>query len=165
LCKNIEVEERTIRGTKRRKIKTQVAHAQGRALRQADYSWNRSSYICKAEPINLPVHMPSHARGSNGSDRNIRVTFICFGSPEPLERRLEQMCQHWDWKEALREPYIIFHVVLDELYQQIHEMSGRLSSVFGDMEHVCLFITCLLDLYKISYSCRTSLARRNSPEP
>lgn len=50
------------------------------------------------------------------------------------------MCQRWAWKQALREPYIIFHVVLDELYQQIHEMSGRLSSIFGDMEHVCFFL-------------------------
>lgn len=138
LCKNVEVEERTIGRNKAHKIKTQLAHARGRALRQADYSWHRSAYLCKVEPRNISVNVSRGTIGNSSTEQSKRVTFLCFGAPGSLERRFEKMYQRWDWEQALREPYIIFQVVLDELYQQIDEMSQRLSGVFGDIEHTIL---------------------------
>lgn len=138
MCKNIEIEEGIIGRTSGRKIKTVHKHAKGRALRQADYSWHRSSYLCKTESKDPLVNDNLRVGGSSSTEPGKRVTFLCFGSPESLERRFEQLRRRWAWEQALREPYMIFHVVLDELYQQLHEMASRLSDVFGDMEHVRL---------------------------
>ncbi len=144
MCKNIEIEEGIIGRTSGRKIKTVHKHAKGRALRQSDYSWHRSSYLCKTESNDASVNGNLRVGGSSSTESGKRVTFLCFGPPKSIQRRFEQLCQRWAWEQALREPYMIFQVVLEELYQQLHEMAIRLSDVFGDMEHVSLTLPSLM---------------------
>jgi hypothetical protein len=136
MCKNVEIDENTIGQTQGPKIKTTHKHPHGRTLRGADYSWHRSSYLCKTEFNNLPVTEGQHVGQSSSTGAGKRVTFLCFGSPASLEQRFLQLCQRWAWEKALREPYIIFHVVLEEFYQQLDAVAWRLSNVFGRMEHV-----------------------------
>ncbi|KAF2687739.1 hypothetical protein K458DRAFT_257591, partial [Lentithecium fluviatile CBS 122367] len=147
LCKHIEVETELMGRFRARKIGTKHMLAKGSALRQelrqADYSWQRSAYLCKVESKSLPGD--DSGQPSEGVDgvRDKRLTFICFGAPAILEKSFERLGQGGAWKRALCEPTTLFQVVFEALYQQLDSMAWRLSAVFADMEHVSLALVIL----------------------
>jgi hypothetical protein len=61
---------------------------------------------------------------------------ICFGAPPSLIQRFERLASHAKWRDALNDPYILFVIVLNDLFLQVDGILWGLSSGFRGMEYV-----------------------------
>ena len=141
LCKNVELETTAIGPSRPQQLRTTEANKQmqTRRLRQADYSWHRAGYVCKTEPSQVNSRPNIPATAANHPNRPRRVTFVCFGGPtKALLRQFERLHRIDDWKRALRDPVILYELVLEELYAQLDDMVTQYGKVFGNLEHVTL---------------------------
>jgi len=64
------------------------------------------------------------------------VTLICFMAPEGLMRRFSTLLDHPEWEDALEDPFILYDIILEELYLILDAMVRTLGKVFNGVEHV-----------------------------
>lgn len=111
------------------------------ALRQADYSWLRSAYFLKCLPESSQSQTEDSESPSNTSSAtlglpNRNVTLLCFGAPTSLQAKFERLLRPWHWEDALGDPFVLFQLVVDELFLQLDQTAWDLSAAFGNLEHV-----------------------------
>ena len=111
------------------------------ALRQADYSWLRSAYFLKCLPESSQrqtenSESPSNTFSATLGLPNRNVTLLCFGAPTSLLVKFKSLLQSWHWEDALGDPFVLFQLVVDELFLQLDQTAWNLSAVFGNLEHV-----------------------------
>jgi hypothetical protein len=144
LCKNINV-ERSANGhaeivNQNKRSGTQEEQS------QADYSWLRSGFFLQCEPDNSSKVNSALQRNDSGNNTNkaagngdgssSRVTLLCFGASQAMEMRFQRLIRHHSWMDALDDPYVLFDIVLDELYMQLDNVAWSLGEVFGGIEGV-----------------------------
>jgi hypothetical protein len=131
LCKNITL-ERSEHDPKQVQIKNPWEMQQFRSKKedqsQADYSWIRAGFFLKSEILD--------ATSPQVQSQDSMVTLICFGASQELVQRLSKLSRNPAWKEAIEDPYVLYTIILDELYLQLDGMAWRLNEVFGSMEKV-----------------------------
>ena len=64
------------------------------------------------------------------------MTLICFGASAALEQRFESLSSNPQWEKVLQDPYILYAIVLDELFLQMDRQVWTVSEVFGKVERV-----------------------------
>ena len=121
LCKNINVEEN---GKYHHRIVD--PRQDQRKLSFADWSWIRAGFFLK---------------WSNFRERAPSVTLICFGESKRLRKRLEGIKWNELGAQALKDPYSLFVIILDELFLQMDGLGWGLNSVLGEMERVSVILT------------------------
>ena len=106
---------------------------------QADFSWIRAGFMLKSEQLKRQPNPRNKSRSSSSSTRthvNDSVTLICFGAPHSLVDRFENLVKDSGCEDALQDPYVLFDLVLDELYKLVDDITWRLSEIFGKIESV-----------------------------
>lgn len=117
LCKNIDIRPGDGDGTP--EVDNQAA-AMGyhvSSLPQADYSWHRAGFF-----LNV---------GVDGG-----VTLTCFGSTPRVRDRLNEFVAAKAWEDVVRDPYVLFDLVLEGLYFEVDDTVWKMNTVFGPLEHV-----------------------------
>lgn len=71
------------------------------------------------------------------------MTLICFGAAANVELRFKRLTLHHSWADALEDPYVLFDIVMDELYLQMDGVAWTLGEVFGGIENASVSITLL----------------------
>lgn len=87
---------------------------------QANSTWITSDFF---------IHVRHGKDGTNSC-----VTLLCFGAPQPLVDRFQRLLKHDKWEDAVREPYVLFDIIYDELYTVVDSLAWRLADVFRPME-------------------------------
>ena len=131
LCKNISL-ERSEHDPKQVQIKNPWEMQQFQSKKedqsQADYSWIRAAFFLKSETTD--------ASSPKVKTQGGMVTLLCFGASDALVQRLSKLLQRSSWTDLIEDPYLLYTIVLDELYLQLDGMAWRLNEVFGSMEKV-----------------------------
>lgn len=79
--------------------------------------------------------------GSEDRAPNHMVTLSCFGASKAVQTRLKNLKEHHErdrWQDILHDPYVLFDIILDELYLQVDRHICSLVSEFGKIENVSL---------------------------
>ncbi|KAL2354960.1 hypothetical protein BJ546DRAFT_1061247 [Cryomyces antarcticus] len=84
---------------------------------QVSYNWIKSGYFL-----------------SSGGTGNAGVTLVCFGASQALVQRFERLLSHPAWEDVLREPFVLYEIVVDELYLQLDNLAWSLADVFREIE-------------------------------
>ena len=114
----------------------------GKILRQsqADFSWIRAGFMLKSEQLKRQPNPGNESTSSSSSSTtthvNNPVTLICFGAPRSLVDRFENLAKDSRCEDALQDPYVLFDLILDELYKLVDDITWRLSEIFGKIESV-----------------------------
>jgi len=107
---------------------------------QADFSWIRAGFMLKSEQLKRQPNPGNESTSSSSSSTrthvNNPVTLICFGAPRSLVDRFENLAKDSGCEDALQDPYVLFDLVLDELYKLVDDIAWRLSEIFGKIESV-----------------------------
>jgi hypothetical protein len=124
--------------------------------------WNRCTdetvswftFLCKSVNIQVPEGVPpgiqqSHYDGSwvragfflewipVPSTLEYQVTLICFGASDTLIDRFERLkTTSAEWKDAVTDPYLLFGIVLSDLFLRVEGIIYDLSRLFLPMEMV-----------------------------
>lgn len=103
---------------------------------QADWTWHRAGFVLRwtSAGDNLDA----------GNLASSRVTLICFGASSALEQRFEALGSHTAWHDAVKDPYCLFAIVLDELLLQTYQLVWNLADVFRKIENVGPYSRCSL---------------------
>lgn len=64
------------------------------------------------------------------------ISLALFGAGDDMKIRLREMVEHEGWEGILKDPYILFDVILDELYLQMDRNVQDVSRLFGHVESV-----------------------------
>lgn len=104
-------------------LNVQSIKQKAKELSQADFSWFRSGFFLNSQRV-------------PGAEAT--VTLICFGAPLEIERRFKVLTLNLAWEKALRDPFVLFYIIFDELYLQLDSVAWKLSEIFGSMETVGL---------------------------
>lgn len=104
-------------------------------LSQADFSWHRSAFFLRTETTEPPSTSPSSSESTLSSSVS-SVTLICFEAPERLKQRFEGLTKGNAWEIALQDPYMLYDIILSELYMQTDTSAWNLAAVFGGIEKV-----------------------------
>ena len=64
------------------------------------------------------------------------VTLICFMAPEGLMRRFSILLDHPEWEDVLEDPFILYDIILEELYLILDAVIRTLGKVFNGVERV-----------------------------
>jgi Mg2+ and Co2+ transporter CorA len=137
LCKNITT-ARSLSNTEHVEIKDYIRFNE-KDQSQADYSWIRAGFYLKIDPP--PVKADATTQQVNSSEpteKNAKdtgsATLICFGASDALVNRFKRLLKHPDWNDAVEDPYILFDIILDELYLQVDGIAWTLQEVFSGTE-------------------------------
>jgi len=142
LCKNVPVAYRPMpEGRKVLEVTNEHQIPNTHAPRQADYGWLRSAYFLKCLPKSSQSQTEDSESPSNTSSStlglpNRNVALLCFGAPTSLQVKFERLLQLWHWGDALDDPFVLFQLVVDELFLQLDQTAWNLSRAFGSLEHV-----------------------------
>ena len=88
---------------------------------------------------------PRNPRNNSGSSSSTSttiaqasnaVTLICFGAPLALVNRFETLAKDFSCGDVMQDPYILFDLVLEELFALIDQVAWLLGDVFGEIETV-----------------------------
>ena len=73
-----------------------------------------------------------------GPGRGIETctTIICFGAHSDLTKRFEYLASHPSWLDAVKSPFNLFLIVLEELFLVLDNKVWDLSDLFRTMETV-----------------------------
>jgi hypothetical protein len=117
LCKNVNIQ--VTEGVPR------VAnHVAGIQQSHYDGSWVRAGFFLEWIPV--------------PSTLEYQVTLICFGASDTLIDRFERLNKTTStrWKDAVTDPYLLFGIVLSDLFLRVEGIIYDLSRVFLPMEMV-----------------------------
>lgn len=62
------------------------------------------------------------------------VTLLCFGAPERIVKRFDEALVKDSWPDAIKEPYLLFGIVFDELHGLFDGLSGNLARALRRVE-------------------------------
>lgn len=119
LCKNVNIQ--VTEGVPR------VAnHVAGIQQSHYDGSWIRAGFFLEWIPV--------------PSTLEYQVTLICFGASDTLIDRFERLNKTTStrWKDAVTDPYLLFGIVLSDLFLRVEGIIYDFSQVFLPMEMVSL---------------------------
>jgi hypothetical protein len=88
-------------------------------ISQADSSWHISS---------------SHLHIRTRSDGTKCITLLLFGAIESLIQRFERLLTNPAWRDVLEEPYLLFIIIEEDLYNHIDDLAWGLADVFRGKE-------------------------------
>lgn len=71
---------------------------------------------------------------SKNSSEPALVTLLCFGAPKGLVARFERLLNNAACVDVLDEPYLLFDIIYDELFQLIDTLAWDLADVFRPVE-------------------------------
>lgn len=77
-----------------------------------------------------------HVRGRN--DGSKCVTLLCFGASQPLIERFARLLGNGSWNDAVKEPFLLFSIVYEDLYTQLDAIAWTLADVFRPVERSTL---------------------------
>lgn len=66
------------------------------------------------------------------------ITLLCFGSPQRLVHRLRRLLRNPSWRDAVDEPFLLFSIVYEELYNTVDKLAWRLADHFRPVEMATL---------------------------
>lgn len=95
-------------------------------LSQTNWTWLRAGFFLKLGP--------PKERTQNGILMN-PVTLICFGASQAMKERFRRVPNGPTWRMDI-DPFQLFVIVLDELFQEMDNQVWNLSDVFRGIEHV-----------------------------
>jgi hypothetical protein len=79
----------------------------------------------------------SRSKSSRTTVNQLRgVTLICFMAPEGLMRHFSTLLNHPEWENILEDPFILYDIILEELYLILDAMVRTLGKVFNGVERV-----------------------------
>jgi len=80
-----------------------------------------------------------HVRPSSvGTSDRKTVTLLCFGAPDEVLDRFENLRDVGEWQDILDEPYLLFDVIFDELHDIFDNMVWELSKAVNPEEKMAL---------------------------
>lgn len=88
-------------------------------ISQADSSWQISS---------------SHLHVRTRSDGTKCVTLLLFGAVRSLIDRFERLLAHPAWRDVIEEPFLLFVIIEEDLYNHIDDLAWGLADVFRGKE-------------------------------
>jgi hypothetical protein len=88
-------------------------------ISHADSSWFISS---------THIHIRTRTDGTQC------VTLLLFGAKISLIDRFERLLDHPAWRDAVEEPYLLFIIVQEDLYNNIDDLAWGLADVFRPKE-------------------------------
>jgi hypothetical protein len=95
-------------------------------LSQQNWTWLRAGFFLKWGP--------PKKRTPNGTLIN-PVTLLCFGASQAMKNRFGRVPNGPTWRMDI-DPFQLFVIVLDELFQEMDKQVWNLSDVFRGIEHV-----------------------------
>ncbi|KAL8790890.1 MAG: hypothetical protein Q9213_000315 [Squamulea squamosa] len=77
-------------------------------------------------------------QSTNDKDDASEVDMIIFNPTVSLQKNLESLVKHPDWRQALEDPYCLLVVVLDSLFKQVDAAICKVHTVLRSVEHSVL---------------------------
>ncbi|KAF7195772.1 Notoamide biosynthesis cluster protein M' [Pseudocercospora fuligena] len=77
-----------------------------------------------------------HVRSRDDGSRC--VTLLCFGASQPLVERFNRLLANGSWNDAVKEPFLLFSIVYEDLYTQLDAIAWTLADVFRPVERSTL---------------------------
>ncbi|EME84380.1 uncharacterized protein MYCFIDRAFT_207257 [Pseudocercospora fijiensis CIRAD86] len=74
----------------------------------------------------------------NRSDGSECVTLLCFGASQPLVERFNRLLGNASWTDVVKEPFLLFSIVYEDLYTQLDTIAWTLADVFRPVERSTL---------------------------
>ncbi|KAJ5762184.1 uncharacterized protein N7511_005566 [Penicillium nucicola] len=112
LCKNVPIEEQN--GV----YKITNGNQQGKKeISQGDFGWVRSAFCMVKHNGDTPA-----------------VTLIAFGADWSLYEKFKAISKNISYEQILNEPYCLFNVVFEGLYERIDELVWNVAKVFTQEE-------------------------------
>lgn len=62
------------------------------------------------------------------------VTLFCFGAPDGIVDRFEELLDKSSWRDILEEPYLLWAIIFDELHDFFDTLSMQLAKIVRDVE-------------------------------
>ncbi|KAK6523504.1 hypothetical protein TWF281_001484 [Arthrobotrys megalospora] len=87
-------------------------------LPQADFSWLRSGFFLKVEPV----------------DRGKGITLICFGATPHVRKSLEMWIESKQWDSIHETPLSLLDLVVEGMFREVDTTIWKMGHVFGPME-------------------------------
>ncbi|KAJ5646843.1 hypothetical protein N7490_003215 [Penicillium lividum] len=119
LCKNVPIEDRN--GVKEIVNQNHSEDYEETIISNADFSWWRSAYCLITKPEG-PNQEPSE------------VTLLSFGPELLLLNRLKDISKRASGQEILKDPYSLFNVVFEVLYERMDILTWNIADVFSYYE-------------------------------
>jgi hypothetical protein len=66
------------------------------------------------------------------------VTLLCFGAPDEIRKRFDNLLAQMSWKDILGEPYLLFDILFDELHVLFDDVVWELSKAVNPEERSAL---------------------------
>jgi hypothetical protein len=128
LCKNVDIEDRSNTNEEFPQITDHHPdkEIELHKLSQTNWTWLRAGFFLKWGPLK--------ERAPNGSLMN-PVTLLCFGASQAMKNRFGRVPNGPTWRMDI-DPFQLFVIVLDELFQEMDKQVWNLSDVFRGIEHV-----------------------------
>lgn len=93
---------------------------------ESDDSWIKTGFFLRVDP----------APKQQSTAVSHQVTLLCFGPTPSLQKRLEQLRTKPTWDKTVADPFILFAIIVNELYLLIDEAHFNLRTVFAGAEKV-----------------------------
>ena len=108
-----------------------VYEATGIQQSQYDGSWVRAGFFLEWVPVSSTLEH--------------QTTLICFGASETLVNRFERLnTTSTRWKDAVADPYLLFGIVLSDLFLHVESIIYDVSQVFRSVEMVTSLVIDIL---------------------
>lgn len=66
------------------------------------------------------------------------TTLVCFGARLGVRRRMKDLIKSRGWADVGINPYVLFDVVLEGLYEEVDSTASKLVREFASLERVCI---------------------------
>jgi hypothetical protein len=96
----------------------------------ADYAWVRSSFFLRVEP----------QQSNTESMTQNTVILICFGSSFELQSRFRDLLNNINWSEAVKDPFTLLSIVIEDLSIRVDNIGWNLADVFRNEETVRVMV-------------------------
>lgn len=127
-------------------LKGKEAIGEAKQQNQADFQWYRGGVILRWRTANKgnPKNQQNDGRRvSAPTSQQVsklfpfeEITLCCFGGPDRIAIRIEDIIQRRVWTDALEDPMLLLDIVIDELYHSLNLQAKNLSAAFGKLERV-----------------------------
>jgi hypothetical protein len=71
-------------------------------------------------------------------ESNKTVTLLCFGAPDSIVNRFEELLNKPSWNDVLQEPYLLLTIVFDELHDLFDTLSKKLAFALRKVEEAAI---------------------------
>jgi hypothetical protein len=93
------------------------------------------------------------------------VTLLCFGAPNGIVNRFEELLKKTTWNDVLQEPYLLFTITFDELHDLFDTLSKKLAFALRKVEEAAINQAgapqlSFKDLHEVQKYCSVDGSRR-----